>query len=69
MKTGAVIHLHATANLTYERNLRVLRPDGTVPESSVAHYVQLAKDAGRIPDEAAALAAVDFGPIRAADAR
>jgi NitT/TauT family transport system substrate-binding protein len=54
----------AIAERTYERIMKAISFDAMAPESSVARYVQLSKDAGRITNEAAALAALDYSLTR-----
>jgi NitT/TauT family transport system substrate-binding protein len=54
----------AIAERTYDRVMKAMSFDAMAPESSVARYVQLSKDAGRITNDAAALAALDYSVTR-----
>jgi ABC-type nitrate/sulfonate/bicarbonate transport system substrate-binding protein len=56
----------AIAEKTYDRMLKAMSDDAMAPESTIARYVQLAKDAGRISNEAGGLASLDYTLTREA---
>jgi NitT/TauT family transport system substrate-binding protein len=56
----------SVAEKTYERMLRVMSDDAMAPESSLARFVQMGKDANRITNEAGALASLDYTLTREA---
>jgi NitT/TauT family transport system substrate-binding protein len=56
----------AIAEKTYDRMLKSMSDDAMAPESTITRYVQLARDAGRISNEAGGLASLDYTLTREA---